>query len=124
MVESKISGKFFLDASITLPDSGFSQGDNVMQIHRFDIPTGGSTRATGASGAKSQRGNAAGTSVQNDAEGVAHSTELDQLSRQLDGISEVRPEVVAAAKLKLQGGDYLTRAAAEQTAASILSKDV
>jgi hypothetical protein len=95
-----------------------------MQIHRFDIPTGGSTRAAGTSGAKSQRGNAAGPSLENDAEGVANSSELDQLSRQLDGISEVRPEVVAAAKLKLQGGDYLTRAAAEQTAASILNKDV
>jgi hypothetical protein len=95
-----------------------------MQIHRFDIPAGGSTRAEGASAAKSQRGNAAGSSSENDAEGVANSSELDQLSRQLDGISEIRPEVVAAAKLKLQGGDYLTRSAAEQTAASILNKDV
>jgi hypothetical protein len=95
-----------------------------MQIHRFDIPTGGSTGAPGTSGAKSQRGHAAGSSFKNDAEGVANSSELDQLSRQLDGISEIRPEVVAAAKLKLQGGDYLTRAAAEQTAASILNRDV
>ncbi len=95
-----------------------------MQIHRFDISTGGSTRPASASGAKSQRGNTAGTSLENDAEGVANSSELDQLSRQLDGISEVRPEVVAAAILKLQGGDYLTRAAAEKTAASILNKDV
>ena len=95
-----------------------------MQIHRFDISTEASTRAAGASGAKSPRENAAGTSLENDAEGVANSSELDQLSRQLDGINAIRPEVVAAAKLKLQGGDYLTRAAAEQTAASILNKDV
>ncbi len=95
-----------------------------MQIHRIDIPTGGSTRTASASGAKSQRGNAAGTLGENDAEGVANSSELDQLSRQLDGINKIRAEVVAAAKLKLQGGDYLTRAAAEQTAASILNKDV
>jgi len=95
-----------------------------MEIHRFDIPTGGSTRPAGASGAKSQRGNSAGTSLENGAEGVANSSELDQLARQLDAISEIRPEVVAAARLKLQGGDYLTRAAAEQTAASILNKDV
>ena len=95
-----------------------------MQIHRIDIPTGGSTRTASASGAKSQRGNATGTSGENDAEGVANSSELDQLSRQLDGINNIRAEVVAAAKLKLQGGDYLTRAAAEQTAASILNKDV
>ncbi len=95
-----------------------------MQIHRFDIPTGGSTRAAGASGAKSQRGNAAGISLENDAEGVANSSELDQLSRQLDGISEVRPDVVAAAILKVQDGTYLTRTAAEKTAASILNKEV
>jgi len=95
-----------------------------MQIHRFDISTGGGTRSAGASEAKSQREDAAGTFLENDAEGVANSSELNQLSRQLDGISEIRPEVVAAAKLKLQGGDYLTRAAAEQTAASILNKDV
>ena len=50
-------------------------------------------------------------------------SELDQLTRQLGGISDVRPDVVAAARVRVQRGDYLTRAAAEQTAAAILSKD-
>lgn len=96
-----------------------------MQIHRFDIPSGGSTpRSAGASAPNSQRGIAVGGSRENDAEGVANSSELKQLSRQLDGISDIRPEVVAAAKLRVQAGEYLTRAAAERTAASILNKDV
>ena len=96
-----------------------------MQIHRFDIPSSGSApRPALTSGANAERGPANTGSRENDAEGAVNSSELEQLSRQLDGISEVRPDVVAAAKLKVQSGEYLTRTAAEGTAASILNKDV
>ncbi len=93
-----------------------------MQIHRFDnVSSTGTPRPVIAagSGATDPQGAAA---RENMAEGVGGG-ELEFLTRQLDGISEVRPEVVAAAKMRMQRGDYLSRAAAEQTAAVILSKD-
>jgi hypothetical protein len=62
-------------------------------------------------------------SRENDAEGVVGSDELESLTRQLDEISDVRADVVEAAKVRMQRGDYLTRAAAEKTAAAILGKD-
>lgn len=96
-----------------------------MQIHRIDIPTSGDTsRGASVSGPKLKGGPANAASRENDAEGVASSSELDQLARQLDEISDVRPDVVAAAKVRVQRGDYLTRAVAEKTAAAILNKDV
>lgn len=49
--------------------------------------------------------------------------ELDQLARQLGQVSEVRSDVVAAAKLKVQRGDYLNRATAEVLADTLLSRD-
>ncbi len=95
-----------------------------MQIHRIDIPSGGDTpRAARTPGTNTGRGPSLSAFRENEAEGVAGGSELDQLTRQLDGISDVRPDVVAAAKVRVQRGDYLTRAAAEQTAAAILSKD-
>ena len=95
-----------------------------MQIHRFDIPSGGDTpRAARTPGTNTGRGQSLSAFRENDAEGVAGGSELDQLTRQLDGISDVRPDVVVAAKVRVQRGDYLTRAAAEQIAAAILSKD-
>jgi hypothetical protein len=108
--------------SINHSDSGFSSGDATMQIHRFDnVSSTGTPRPVIAagSGATDPQGAAA---RENMAEGVGGG-ELEFLTRQLDGISEVRPEVVAAAKMRMQRGDYLSRAAAEQTAAVILSKD-
>ncbi len=96
-----------------------------MQIHRIDIPTGGDTpRSSRTSGTNTDREQSLSASRENEAEGVAGGSELDRLIRQLDGISDVRPNVVAAAKVRVQRGDYLTRAAAENTAAAILSKDV
>ena len=96
-----------------------------MQIHRIDIPTSGDTsRSARTPGTNLTRGPAGAVFRENKAMGVAGGDELDQLSRQLDEISEVRPDVVAAARVRVQRGDYLTRTAAEQTAAVILSKDV
>ena len=95
-----------------------------MQIHRIDILTGGDTsHSARAPGTNSARRLANAASRENEAEGVAGGSELDQLSRQLDEISDIRPDVVAAASVRVQRGDYLTRAAAEQTAAAILGKD-
>ena len=95
-----------------------------MHIHRIDIPSGGeASRSKRASGANSDRGVSLPTSRENEAEGAVGGSELEQLTRQLDGISEIRPDVVAAAGVRVQRGDYLTRAAAEKTAAAILSKD-
>ena len=95
-----------------------------MQIHRIDIPSGGdTTRASRTPGTNTDRELTLSASRENEAEGVAGGSELDQLTRQLDGISDIRPDVVAAARVRVQRGDYLTRAAAEQTAAAILSKD-
>ena len=96
-----------------------------MHILRIDIPSGGDTpRSARMPGTNTDRGQSLSASRENEAEGVAGGRELDQLGRQLDGISDVRPDVVAAAKVRVQRGDYLTRAAAETTAAAILSKDV
>lgn len=96
-----------------------------MQIHRIDIPAGGDTpRSSRTSGTNTDREQSLSASQEYEAEGVAGGSELEQLIRQLDGISDVRPDVVAAAKVRVQRGDYLTRAAAENTAAAILSKDV
>ena len=96
-----------------------------MQIHRIDIPCGGDTPCSSrTSGTNTNRELTLSASRENDAEGLVGGSELDRLTRQLDGISDVRPDVVAAARVRVQRGDYLTRAAAEQTAAAILSKDV
>lgn len=95
-----------------------------MQIHRFDnFSVPGPAQSYGTSGAQSKNGIAGSVVRENEAEGVLGGSELDQLVRQMDAISEIRPDVVAAAKVRVQRGDYLTRAAAEQTAAAILSKD-
>ena len=95
-----------------------------MQIHRFDnfsVPGPMRPRETCESQSKNS---IAGSFVrENEAEGALGGSELDQLSRQLNAVSEIRPDVVAAAKVSVQRGDYQTRAAAEQTAAAILSKD-
>ncbi len=96
-----------------------------MQIHRIDIPVPSDTSTSAsAPGTNPTHGPATAASRKNEAERAAGGSELDRLTRQLDGISDVRPDVVAAAKLRVQGGDYLTRAAAEQTAAAILDTDV
>jgi len=95
-----------------------------MQIHRIDIPSGGDTpRSARTPEMNTDREQSLSASRENEAEGVAGGSELNQLTRQLDGISDVRPDVIAAARVRVQRGDYLTRAAAEQTAAAILSKD-
>jgi hypothetical protein len=96
-----------------------------VQIQRFDLRNqtasgpSGLRRGTNASGSSGSNG----VSRDVDAGGGAASGELEQLSRRLGEVSEVRAEVVAEAKVRMQRGDYLTRAAAEKTAAAILSKD-
>ena len=95
-----------------------------MQIHRFDNFSVPGPMRPGETWGSQPKNSIAGSVVrENDAEGVLGGSELDQLSRQLNAVSEIRPDVVAAAKVRVQRGDYLTRAAAEQTAAAILSKD-
>ena len=94
-----------------------------MQVQRFDSagsPWG--PRPAQTSGANSRNIGGSGPR-ENEAEGVAGDSELNELSRQLGGISDIREDVVAMAKVRVQRGDYLTRAAAEKTAAAILSKD-
>ncbi len=95
-----------------------------MQIHRFDnVSASGTPRPVRTAGPNAKDSLQGSVSRENDAEGVAGGDELESLSRQLDGISEVRSDVVEAAKVRVQRGDYLTRAAAEKTAAAILGKD-
>ena len=99
-----------------------------MQIHKIDIASSGDTprspKMAGPSSANVNRELSLVTSRELEAEGVTEGSELDRLTRQLDGISDVRADVVAAARVKVLQGDYLTTAVAERTAAAILSKDV
>ena len=96
-----------------------------MQIHRFhtggqpSAPSNGVRKGDGS--AKS--GSAKSASHETEAGGAEGGGELDQLTRRLSDVSEVRAGVVAEAKVRLQRGDYLTRAAAEKTADALLSKD-
>ncbi len=95
-----------------------------MQIHRFDnVSVPGPMRPGETCGSRSKNGIAGSVVHESEAEGALGGSELDQLTRQLNAVSEIRPDVVATAKVRVQRGDYLTRAAAEQTAAAILSKD-
>jgi len=50
------------------------------------------------------------------------SPEIERWSSRLAAEPEVRPDVVTAARLRLSSGAVLTRMAAEQTAAAIISK--
>ena len=95
-----------------------------MQIQRFDnVSSAGAPRPNWTAGGSAKNGMQGSVSRENDAEGVVGSDELESLTRQLDGIGDVRADVVEAAKVRMQRGDYLTRAAAEKTAAAILGKD-
>lgn len=96
-----------------------------MQIHRFDnVGNSGAARSVRTANTNAKDGVSGGTSKENDAEGVIGESELASLGRQLDGISDVRDDVVEAAKVRVQRGDYLTRAAAENLADALLNKDV
>lgn len=96
-----------------------------MQIHRIHTaeqlsgPISGVRQNGGSAGS----GTAKSMGSKAEAGGAAEARELEQLNRLLGDVSEVRPDVVAEAKVRMQRGDYLTRAAAERTAAAILSKD-
>jgi hypothetical protein len=95
-----------------------------MQIQRFDnMSSTGTPRSVRTAAPNSNEQLQGSLSRENEAEGVVGGDELESLSRQLDGISDVRTDVVEAAKVRVQRGDYLTRAAAEKTAAAILGKD-
>lgn len=123
--EKKIPGKFSVDSSITASDSGFSLKDITMQIHRFDnVGNSGAARSVRSANTGAKDGISGSVSKENDAEGVVGESELASLTRQLDGVSEVRDDVVEAAKVRVQRGDYLTRAAAEKLADALLNKDV
>ncbi len=50
------------------------------------------------------------------------SPEIERWSSRLAAEPEVRPDVVAAARLRLSSGEMLTRQAAEQTAAAIIRR--
>jgi hypothetical protein len=50
------------------------------------------------------------------------SPEIERWSSRLAAEPEVRPDVVAAARLRLSSGAVLTRSAAEQTAAAIIRR--
>lgn len=95
-----------------------------MLIQRFDN-LNGSEQARSVGPAGSGAGpHLNGSGLRNhEAEGVVGGDELDLLMRRLDAMSDIRPEVVAAAQVRLHRGDYLTHAAAEQTAAAILGTD-
>lgn len=73
-----------------------------MQIHKIDIPSSGDTprspKMAGPSSANVNRELSLVTSRELEAEGVTEGSELDRLTRQLDGISDVRADVVAAAR--------------------------
>lgn len=96
-----------------------------MQIPRIHIP--GQPAASSSSlrkgGAAGKSGDTSSVSRDADAGGTADSGELDQLTRRLGEFSEVRADVVAEARVRVQRGDYLTRAAAENIADALLSKD-
>ncbi|MFN9718831.1 MAG: hypothetical protein ACK58L_09075 [Planctomycetota bacterium] len=99
-----------------------------MQIHRFDnVGNSGASRSLRAADTHSKDG-VSGSVIkenrENDAEVVVGESELASLARQLSGISEVRDDVVEAAKVRVQRGEYLTRAAAENLADALLNKDV
>ncbi|MCA9033720.1 MAG: flagellar biosynthesis anti-sigma factor FlgM [Planctomycetaceae bacterium] len=96
-----------------------------MQIPRTHIPGQSAASPSGVrkGGSAARSGDTGRVSREPEAGGTVNSGELDQLSRQLGEISEVRADVVAAAKVRVQRGDYLTRAAAENIADAILSKD-
>lgn len=51
------------------------------------------------------------------------SPEMERWSSRLAAESEIRPDVVAAARLRLSSGALLTRRAAEQTAAAIVHQE-
>ncbi len=96
-----------------------------MQIHRIHTPAPSTVSGSALRKESGAAGAAGSKSVQREAEagGAAGNGELEQLSRQLGEFSDVRPDVVSAAKVRVQRGDYLTRASAEGIADAILSKD-
>ncbi|MBL8817650.1 MAG: flagellar biosynthesis anti-sigma factor FlgM [Planctomyces sp.] len=84
------------------------------QVSRRDVQTRENAVATGSSGTVAR---------ETEAGGVTGGGELETLTRRLGDYSDVRADVVEEAKVRVQRGDYLTRASAEQTAAAMLSKD-
>jgi hypothetical protein len=96
-----------------------------VQIQRFDQRSqiGPSSVAVRRQAGSADLAGSSAVSRESELSGAAGNGELEQLERQLGDIDEIRPDVVAAARLKVQRGDYLTRTAADQTAAAILSKD-
>ncbi len=97
-----------------------------MQIHRFH--NAGSSAAP-RSGVRGSEAAAVGTgansiSAGNELGGAASGGELERLISHLGEFSDVRADVVAEAKVRVQRGDYLTRAVAEQTANALLNTDV
>lgn len=96
-----------------------------MQIHRIHAgglaaPAYAAVRKGGLAGEADQTN---AVSRELEVGGAVGNGELEQLTRQLGEYSEVRADVVAAAKVRVQRGDYLTRAAAEQIADALLSRD-
>ena len=97
-----------------------------MQIHRFH--SAGSAAAPRVN-VRGSEGSPAGTGANsitagNDLGGAVGGGELERLISHLGEFSDVRADVVAEAKVRVQRGDYLTRAVAEKTANALLNTDV
>ena len=95
-----------------------------MQIERFHSASHGSPAASRGPHVSSSR------VASDSSQGVEATTpattwrelspEIERWSSRLAAEPEVRPDVVAAARLRLSSGTLLTRRAAEQTAAAII----
>jgi len=86
-------------------DSGSPLQNRPATVQRTDAETSGAGQVAG-SGIGTSRGTG----------------ELRELSSRVAAVPDVRPDVVEASRMKLQQGDYMTRAAAEKTADAILSE--
>lgn len=82
-------------------------------------PQVGADRSSGSGASRVDRKSASASS--GTSSGGKSSAAGSGLSAQLKEIPEVRAEVVAEVQQRLRDGDLLTREAAEQTAAAILS---
>lgn len=97
-----------------------------MQIERFHSASHGSPAATRGPHVPVSSNGAASDSSQGVETTTSATTwrelspEIERWSLRLAAEPEVRPDVVAAARLRLSSGAVLTRSAAEQTAAAIV----
>jgi len=108
-----------------LSDSRSLCQERPVQIQRNDINQPLQSLITGAeaNGAKEAGRSNAATSTARSQGSRAGQAELNGLKAILRSESEVRPEVVEAARSKVQQGYYSTKEAAAKTAAAIVGTD-